>query len=114
MFHRPCARSDAAGLLAAAADLLAAAAVDVAARLRGTAVQDRDPVGSPDVKYDIPRPSARTAGPKIAHIKVFWELAWASMRQIWLKIALNHLFEHPKWHRKNFTKKSFDHFWTHR
>ena len=47
VFHRPCARSD-------AADLLAAAAVDLAARLRGTAIQDRDPAGSPDVKFDIP------------------------------------------------------------
>ena len=46
MFQRPCARSD-------AADLLAAAAVDLAARLRGTAVQDRDPAGSPDVKFEI-------------------------------------------------------------
>ena len=45
--------------------------------------------------------------PKIAHFKGFWELAWANMGKIWLKIALNHLFEHPKWFGANFGKKSF-------
>ena len=30
-------------------------------------------------------------GPKIAHFKAFWELAWANMGERWLKIALNHL-----------------------
>ena len=33
----------------------------------------------------------------LAHFKAFWELAWANMGQIWLKMALNHLFEHRKW-----------------
>ena len=47
VFQRPCTRSD-------AADLLAAAAMDLAACLRGTAVQDRDPAGNPGVKFDIP------------------------------------------------------------
>ena len=27
--------------------------------------------------------------------RCFGELAWANMGQIWLKITLNHLFEHP-------------------
>ena len=33
---------------------------------------------------------------------------------VWLKIGLNHLFEHPKWSRNNFEKLVFVHFWTHR
>ena len=41
-------------------------------------------------------------GPNIAHFKAFWELAWANMGQIWVKIALDHLFELPKWSRNNF------------
>ena len=56
---------------------------------------------------------ARTVSPKIAHFKGFWELAWASMGQTWLKIALIHLFEHPKC-LTNWEKLIFDHFWTHR
>ena len=56
---------------------------------------------------DPPPPPVRTAGPKIAHFKGFWELAWANMHQIRLKIALNHLFEHPQWSRNNFGKNHF-------
>ena len=44
----------------------------------------------------------------------FWELAQANMGQKWLKMALDHLFEHPKWSRNNFGKIFFNHFWTHR
>ena len=50
----------------------------------------------------------------IAHFKAFWELAWASMGQRWLKMALNHLFEHQKWLTNNVRKNRFDHFWTHK
>ena len=46
-------------------------------------------------------------GPKIAHFKAFWELAWANMDQIWLKIASNRLFEHPKLSKNNFGKNHF-------
>ena len=53
-------------------------------------------------------------GPKIAPFQGSLGLAWASMGQIQLKIALNHLFEHPKWSRNNFGKIVFDPFWTHR
>ena len=42
--------------------------------------------------------------PKIAHFKGFFGLAWAHAGPRWLKIALNHLFEHPKWSRNNFGK----------
>ena len=43
----------------------------------------------------------------LAHFKGFWDFAWANMGQIRLKIALNHLFEHPEWSRSNFRKKIF-------
>ena len=39
-----------------------------------------------------------------AHFKGFWDVAWATMGQQWLEIALNHLFEHPKWSRNKFGK----------
>ena len=52
-------------------------------------------------------PTVRLVGPKIAHFKGFWYLAWANMGQIRLKIALNYLFEHPKWSRNNFGKNHF-------
>ena len=42
----------------------------------------------------------------MAHFQGFWELAWANMRHKWLKIAVNHLFEHPKW-SGNSLGKSF-------
>ena len=53
-----------------------------------------------------PEPAIRIVGPKNAYFKVFWEFAWANMGQIWLKVALNHLVEHPKWSRNNFGKKN--------
>ena len=49
----------------------------------------------------------RIVGPKIAHFKGCWELAWANMGQIWLKLALDHLFELPKWSKNNFGKNHF-------
>ena len=52
-------------------------------------------------------PLARIGRPKTAHFKAFWELAWANMGQKWLKIALGHLFEDPKWSRNNFGKNCF-------
>ena len=42
-----------------------------------------------------------TVGPKVAYFKGFWDLAWDNVGQILLKIALDHLFEHPKWSRNN-------------
>ena len=62
---------------------------------------------------DPPPPDA-PSNAKIAHLKGFWELASANTGFRWLKIASDQLFEHPKWSRNNFEKKSFDHFWTHR
>ena len=41
-------------------------------------------------------PPLHTAGAEIAHFKGFGELAFTNMRQIQLKIALDHLFEHPE------------------
>ena len=35
------------------------------------------------------------------------------MLQMWLKMALNHLFEHPMWSRNTFGKIIFNHFCTH-
>ena len=35
-----------------------------------------------------------TTNPEIAHFMAFWELAWCDMGQRWLRMALNHLFEH--------------------
>ena len=52
-------------------------------------------------------------GPQVAHFKGSWDLAWANMGQIRLKIALDNLFEHPRRSRNGFGKL-FDHFWTHR
>ena len=60
-----------------------------------------------------PSPDVRIIGPKIAHSKGFWELAWANMDQIWVKIALDHLFEHPK-RSTTLEKMIFDHSWTYR
>ena len=45
--------------------------------------------------------------PKIADFKALWELACANMGQRWLKMALNHLFEHRKWSTSNFGKNHF-------
>ena len=52
-------------------------------------------------------PLNRNVSPKIALYKPFWEIAWANMRQKWVKISLNHLFEHLKWCRNNFGKNLF-------
>ena len=51
-------------------------------------------------------PPIRTASPKSAHFKGFWELAWANMGQVCLKIAFNHLLEH-NWSKNNFGKNHF-------
>ena len=42
----------------------------------------------------------------IAHFKAFSDFAWVNMHQRWLKIALNHLFEHQKWITHTFGEKS--------
>ena len=55
----------------------------------------------------IPPGPPCTVGPKIAPFKAFLEIAWANMGQKWVKIALNHLFEHPKGCRNNFGKNHF-------
>ena len=40
-------------------------------------------------------PLCCNVSPKVAHFEAFCEIASAKMGQKWLKIALNHLFEHP-------------------
>ena len=72
------------------------------------------PPASPRRASPPPPPSYCNVNPKIAHLQAFWELAWAKMGQKWVKIALNHLFEHPKWCRNNFGKIILDHFWIHK
>ena len=54
-----------------------------------------------------PPPALRIVGSKIALFISFGAFAWANMGQIWLKIASNHLFEHPKWSRNKFGKNHF-------
>ena len=61
-----------------------------------------------------PPPPLHIVSPKNAHFKGFWKLAWVNMGQIWLKIALNHLFEHPKCLGTTLERIIFDHFWTQR
>ena len=53
-------------------------------------------------------PPVHNVGPKSAHFKDFWELATVNMGEIWLKIALNCLFEHSEWSGNNFGKTAFD------
>ena len=64
----------------------------------------RTPHPSPLIPAFPTEPLCCTVIPKIAHFKASLELAWAHVGPRWLKIALNHLFEHPKWYRNNFGK----------
>ena len=53
-------------------------------------------------------PLCYTVSPKIGQgFKAFLELAWAHVGPRWLKIALKHLFEHPKWCGNHFGKNHF-------
>ena len=54
---------------------------------------------------DPPPPPCTLQVLKLHISNVFCDLACANVGPIWLKIALNHLFEHPKWSRNDFGKK---------
>ena len=49
-----------------------------------------------------------TVSPKISHFKAFFERAQVHVGPRWLKMALNHFFEHPNRSRNTFGK---NHFW---
>ena len=48
-----------------------------------------------------------TISPKIVEFKASFQLARAHVGPTWLKMALNHSFEHPKWCRNTFKKNHF-------
>ena len=68
-------------------------------------------VGHPSELPEFPHPPRASlygnVSSSMAHFKGFWDFAWANIGQKWLKIALNHLFEHPEWSRNNFGQNHF-------
>ena len=54
--------------------------------------------------FDSPPPPFR---PQMPLVKAFWELSWDDTGPKWVKIASNHLFQHPEWFRNKFGKNHF-------